>query len=115
MHLSFGTQHTNDSGFHSNSIPVSQTNGSGLLNNTIPVSQAPRQRKPLATKNTSNLVNPPTRPFGTVAPQRADFDNQTFGRQPNNSRNHDDNQVQCNCGLDAKLLTVRKEGPNTGG
>lgn len=40
-------------------------------------------------------------------------------QQPNNSRqgatnNEDGNTIMCNCNMEAILLTVRKEGPNTG-
>ena len=32
----------------------------------------------------------------------------------NRTDNNDENQIVCMCGVDARLLTVRKEGPNKG-
>jgi DNA topoisomerase-3 len=87
----------------------------------IPVSQAPsRQRKPLTSQNGRNNVVPPsTRPFSTVAPRMAanrDTDQRggQWEEQQSAGGQGGDNEVQCNCGQDARLQTVRKEGPNTG-
>lgn len=90
----------------SNNSTIQRSSGTGTYGNTrVPLNNTANQR-PSGTGIQGN-----TRvPLAPVSPFNVTGGNQLAG----GDYSGEGNSIVCSCGADALLLTVRKEGPNTG-
>lgn len=103
-----GSSNTSDSGFNS----INRTNHD-RFNNFTRNSNVNRPSNPV-NQNSSNtsFLPPPNRSNNVLSNPSTSSGNPRISSGTSN--NPQDNDIVCTCNEEAKMFTVRKEGPNTG-